>query len=1085
MDAEAIHSQKKLIEALNGDGSEAGQILHLASSIGDVAWLKSLALSVVCFSFEVQTAIVDEAIAKIDGDHELQERRYRLDTYTLLTSSSQIDEDEDDDPWKDDEDVETAEEQRQPLDLSRFLLSPVQHTSLELAARGEIARLNTFIDRYPSILSDSRYAILEAIPVSIPPTGYLNILPSDESTSNWYISRAIKMDAVGRQLDNALSLIQHGAARGVLGLDRIGEDLVLLLKMAECNHNVGLLEFQEMSYEDSVKAYLAGSSPQDFPTRIKNALLPYLYVLESRNERQTGVTDTELHERLLINIILAVEMDSVLSLIEASRPDLSISERVIKDDKLLVAISLTLLYTTTRTDIIDTIQRVFECMPAWEGGLSCRVRDVTDFTNEGRAEVVQRFKALDVSQLGSLLDHLDIHIESMEILARWSINVTLSRIELCDYEQQLTWARMLTRRSVGTLGENIESGSEWEALLDDMVKLSNSDDGRALGLLERDIVVRIFFSGLLNSAKFELARELLSSPDSLLSSLDRNLVNEIVLETSQEFFDNATDGNINYGYMRLSKEVLEVGAQNARDVNSRKEFILATSRLCSFNLVNVQGVYITPLEVRLEGDKLVFIDQLLSTHRDAYQHPARIMALAEGLDSSLKDNTKRQVEVLGRVIDAAIRYEDYEQAFSVTQTDDYQQKLTFGEDEEDRRWVSFYKLGVEIRWSSVSNRLDCLAQAMRLCPHRRLHDVLSKWKELEESKDRIVPMEKKEGTVKDASGVLASIVRPTTIETQTRHLLSGGLRRLKSVSAGSPGVSSQGMSSSSNSQSHSQPQAHPHQTFGLGLEEKLTRGVGWLIGAEDGWSESKENKDVIPSTNPPQPPLSTTPTLDFFKDLGKADRVYHPFDTYKFVTTLQAYAYSRRVSEIIMVATRTLLIQHALIARSSLMTREDLENSSYLFQAALTELRVELSIRGRADASALRSLTTALTREVDGLEQKMKEDVGGLKDDIELDMNNRKDETQSDGKAFEINVQSLNNRITVATGELRTEVERDKWDTTIRVVGVIFFEAVCIVAAVLLSDPEDVQKKKHKTRLPTAEELGIRETEDEVQQRVI
>ncbi|TIA75357.1 hypothetical protein E3P91_00485 [Wallemia ichthyophaga] len=253
----------------------------------------------------------------------------------------------------------------------------------------------------------------------------------------------------------------------------------------------------------------------------------------------------------------------------------------------------------------------------------------------------------------------------------------------------------------------------------------------------------------------------------------------------------------------------------------------------------------------------------------------------------------------------------------------------------------------------------------------------------------------------------------------------------------------------------------------------------------NGWSESKENKDVIPSTNPPQPPLSTTPTLDFFKDLGKADRVYHPFDTYKFVTTLQAYAYSRRVSEIIMVATRTLLIQHALIARSSLMTREDLENSSYLFQAALTELRVELSIRGRADASALRSLTTALTREVDGLEQKMKEDVGGLKDDIELDMNNRKDETQSDGKAFEINVQSLNNRITVATGELRTEVERDKWDTTIRVVGVIFFEAVCIVAAVLLSDPEDVQKKKHKTRLPTAEELGIRETEDEVQQRVI
>lgn len=849
----AIQSQNKLIEAIN-NGQE--DVMQLANSIDDGAWLKSLALSVVRISIEVQKAIVQEAIAKIEGDQELIDRSYRLDTYTLLTSPSTTsqEDDDDDDPWRDDEIVEAAEEQQQPLDLPRFLILPLQHISLELAAKGEITRLNTLVDRYPNILTDSRHAILEAIPISIPPTDYLNVLPSDENMSNWYITRAIKMDTVGRQLDNALSLIQHGAARGVLGLDKIGEDLILLLRMAEYNHTVGLLDFQEMSYEDSVRAYLAGSTPQDFPIRIKNALLPYLYVLESRNERQTGVTDNDFHERLLVNILFRAEMDMVLSLIEASRPDLSTSERVIKDDKLLVAISLTLLYTTARSDIIDTIQRVFECMPAWEGGMNCRLRDFVDLSKEGGLEVVQRLKRLDIPQLGSLLDHLDIHIESIEILARWSINLSLSKLELSDYDQQLTWARMLTRRSVGTLGENIESGSEWEALLDDMVKLSSSDDGRALGLLEQDLVIRTFFSGLLNSAsmlhsegedcmtdcrtEFELAKELLSSPDSALSLLDKKVVTEIVLETSQEFFDNATDGNLNYGYMKLSKDVLEVCEQAPHDVNSRKEFILATSKLCSYNLLNVQGVYITPLEVRLEADKLMLINQLLSTRRDGHQYPNKILALAEGLDGSLKDNNKRQVEVLGRVIDAAIKYEDYEQAYRITQTDDFQQKLTFNENEVDRRWVSYYKLGVEDRWSSLSHRLDCLAQAMKLCPDQSLHVVLTEWKKLELSKEESIPVEKKEEEARDASGALASIISPTTIESQTRHLLSGGLRALKSVSAVSPGVSSQA-SASSTSIPQSQFQSHPqvpqsqHQTFSLGLEEKLTRGVGWLIGADD------------------------------------------------------------------------------------------------------------------------------------------------------------------------------------------------------------------------------------------------------------
>jgi hypothetical protein len=42
-------------------------------------------------------------------------------------------------------------------------------------------------------------------------------------------------------------------------------------------------------------------------------------------------------------------------------------------------------------------------------------------------------------------------------------------------------------------------------------------------------------------------------------------------------------------------------------------------------------------------------------------------------------------------------------------------------------------------------------------------------------------------------------------------------------------------------------------------------------------------------------------------------------------------------------------------------------------------LRTELQVRARHDAAALRSITTLLQREVDGLGQRMGEELGGLK----------------------------------------------------------------------------------------------------------
>ena len=92
-------------------------------------------------------------------------------------------------------------------------------------------------------------------------------------------------------------------------------------------------------------------------------------------------------------------------------------------------------------------------------------------------------------------------------------------------------------------------------------------------------------------------------------------------------------------------------------------------------------------------------------------------------------------------------------------------------------------------------------------------------------------------------------------------------------------------------------------------------------------------------------------------------------------------------------------------------------------------------------------MTGAIKREVEQLEQKMKEDAQTLKHEwapsspipaprlmcsIEMDMNNRKSETRSDLKGMEMSIEEINNKFTISLGDLRTEIETAKWEATRR-----------------------------------------------------
>ena len=59
--------------------------------------------------------------------------------------------------------------------------------------------------------------------------------------------------------------------------------------------------------------------------------------------------------------------------------------------------------------------------------------------------------------------------------------------------------------------------------------------------------------------------------------------------------------------------------------------------------------------------------------------------------------------------------------------------------------------------------------------------------------------------------------------------------------------------------------------------------------------------------------------------------------------------------------------------------RQPPKQQAYLFKAALSELRTELTMLTRNEAAAMRTAAAALRREVDALDGRMKEDIANLK----------------------------------------------------------------------------------------------------------
>ncbi|OJD17993.1 hypothetical protein AJ78_01950 [Emergomyces pasteurianus Ep9510] len=210
---------------------------------------------------------------------------------------------------------------------------------------------------------------------------------------------------------------------------------------------------------------------------------------------------------------------------------------------------------------------------------------------------------------------------------------------------------------------------------------------------------------------------------------------------------------------------------------------------------------------------------------------------------------------------------------------------------------------------------------------------------------------------------------------------------------------------------------------------------------------------------PSQSPLSENSQQHKLPHLSPPPYVHH-FDTYTLVKDLGRSGFTEEQSVSIMKAIRGLLADNLEMARQGLISKSDVENETYLFQAACSELRNSLQASRNATIQAQRSQRAQLQHELDILTQRMTQELAGLKDDLKEMFNDQKISTRELQRSLDTAIQELNYQITVSlNSDGKSEVEGLRWILTRRAALAIATSAGMIILALRYSSYKHHEKE--------------------------
>ncbi|KAL6306636.1 hypothetical protein BKA93DRAFT_772197 [Sparassis latifolia] len=313
--------------------------------------------------------------------------------------------------------------------------------------------------------------------------------------------------------------------------------------------------------------------------------------------------------------------------------------------------------------------------------------------------------------------------------------------------------------------------------------------------------------------------------------------------------------------------------------------------------------------------------------------------------------------------------------------------------------------------------------------------------------------------------------RPVSVRNICTFSSSRGSRRARTY--GSPAISDPPSDPSSSSQP-SISLAHPKDPALSGSSSSVppsssTSDHPPSRDADQGPSASSGS--YLPPPEPPVPhlPGSALPSPHHPEELTSfGPYTTPPFNTHKFFREIELW-FPEPTARTLMRATRALLVDRLGRVRREALTTKDLESQAYLFKAALSELRTETTMLTRNEAAAMKTATSALRREVDTLNGRMKEDINALKHEIQMELDSRKNESKNESKQFDIIVEEVLNKSLVSLSDMRTDMEEVRWDNLRKsVAGLSGFLLVIVLAMELLKyQPKPRPPKQSSPELPT------------------
>ncbi|KAG0291784.1 hypothetical protein BGZ96_004831 [Linnemannia gamsii] len=472
--------------------------------------------------------------------------------------------------------------------------------------------------------------------------------------------------------------------------------------------DISLEQFSLMNPMEVVQLCLGMSDEFTIVQDVRRLVLPYLSVMVPRRWRRkdpihapgqglpTGL-DIENPMSYLYAFLLSqspTHLSWVGAIVEASKPVYEPEERVISNDMDLSWLTMACMYGCRTVDEWKVMSDMIVCLPMFE-----QTEDVDEAVDKvRRAELRQDIfirsgtnhqgpvLAYDRSALPKQLDPINMfpafvkyaptpglmqhaldtleqHLTAAETLARYDLPVRLSWfLENSDTEvSQLQMVIKMARLASGgpeKMGERFESDDEWMLLLEDLIRLRGGEKGGGvLGLVSEQDIYREYLAGVLSCGKFELAKAILFPPG-LLPPVRLAVAEKLVIDCSNEMYNNASSGNRHQGLMKMAYDCLKVLPETT-NIRREMDLIEATNFMTSTYNLTAPGSSntILPLQIRTTENRLSLVRRLIMTQENAYRDHAAMLELAikvTGIGHKKALRQQIEIQVVGMLIEASL-----------------------------------------------------------------------------------------------------------------------------------------------------------------------------------------------------------------------------------------------------------------------------------------------------------------------------------------------------------------------------------------------------------------------------------------------